>query len=226
MAQNVIKMSEDLVNTMSKRMETDALETARREVDIASTKVQLASAQLSEFRNDNSSINPAEESSALLGLVSGIEHKLVEVRSELSEKRAYMRESAPAIVSLKNRENALVKQLGIEKARITGGSRDNVGAVGSDNIQMSSLIADFQPLVLKQELAQQQYASALNSLEMARLETTRKKQYLVTFIRPNLPDDAIEPRRVNKTLTVLLFSFLFYAIGGLMWSALCDHIGR
>lgn len=217
-AQAVIKLSENLVNTMSGRIEEDALDSAHREVERAFLKVKNVSERMMSFRNINKSINPAEESSALLGIVSGIEGKLVEARSTLSEKRAYMRETAPEIVSLKNRINALNKQLAIEKGRLVGS--------GGQNPEMSGLIEDYRPLVLEQELAQQQYASALTSLEMARLEATRKKQYLITFIKPNLPDEAIEPYRLNRILTVMVFSFMFYGIGGLMWSALRDHIGR
>jgi len=128
-----------------------------------------------------------------------------------------MRADSPVVVNLKNRINALERQLGIERGRLSG---------GTEGTALSGLIESYQPLILEQEIAQQQYASALSSLELARVEAQRKKQYLVTFIRPNLPDQALEPRRLNRILTVALFSFLIYLIGGLMWSALKDHIGR
>ncbi len=215
LAELVIELNESLVNTLSSRIEEDALQTARDEVARASAKVHEASAQMTAFQNDNASLNPAAESSAILGLVTGIETKLVEARAELSEKRAYMRDNSPEVVSIKNRINALSRQLRLEKGRVVGG----------EGQQMNNLIESFQPLVLDQEMAQQQYASALTSLEVARIEAQRKKQYLITFIQPNLPDQALEPKRFTEVLTVLLFSFLLYLIGGLMWSALKDHIG-
>ena len=216
LARLVIELSEDLVNTLSNRMEEDALETARTELQRAVQKVRLASADITQFRNSNESLNPAAESSALLGIVSTIETKLIEVRAELSEKQAFMREGSPEVITLKNRVNALSRQLRLEKGRVTG----------SGGQEMSGLIAHYQPLVLEQEMAQQQYALALTSLEIARIEAQRKKQYLITFIQPNLPDEALEPRRLNEVITVMVFSFLLYMIGGLMWSALKDHIGR
>jgi len=219
LAQLVIDLSESLVNDMSYRIEGDALATAREEVERAALKGRDASATITQFRNSNVSLNPAAESSALLGIVSGIETKLVESRAELGEKRAFMKDNSAEIVSLKNRINALSRQLQLEKGRIVGGG-DNAGQ------EMSGLIESYQPLVLEQELAQQQYASALTSLEVARIEAQRKKQYLVTFIPPSLPDEAVEPRRFHEVLTVMVFSFLLYLIGGLMWSALKDHIGR
>ena len=215
LAELVISLSEELVNTMSNRMEADALATAQAEVQRAALKVREASQQISAFRSTNESLNPAAESSALLGIVSGIESKLVETRAELTEKRAFMRDDSPEVVSLRNRVNALTRQLRLERGRLSG----------DDAQQMSNLIEGYQPLVLEQELAQQQYASALSSLELARLEAQRKKQYLITFIQPSLPDEAVEPRRFAEVLTVMVFSFLAYVIGGLMWSALKDHIG-
>jgi len=149
--------------------------------------------------------------------MTGIESKLVEARATLSEKRAYMRDSSPEVISLKNRVNALSRQLRLEKGRVVGD--------GDSGQQMNNLIESYQPLALEQEMAQQQYASSLTSLEVARVEAQRKKQYLITFIQPNLPDEALEPKRFTEIITVLLFSFLAYLIGGLMWSALKDHIG-
>ena len=213
----IIELSERLVNEMSSRMEEDALATARAEVERAAAKVRAASVSVTAFRDENVSINPAAESNALLGIVSGLETQLVETRATLSEKLAYMRPTSPEVVNLENRVNALERQLRLEKGRLTG---DQGGA------RLSGLIESYQPLILEQEIAQQQYASALSSLELARVEAQRKKQYLVTFIRPSLPDAALEPRRLNRVLTVAVFSFLIYLVGGLMWSALKDHIGR
>lgn len=212
----IISLSEELVNDMSFRMESDALQAAHSEVDRALQKVRAASTDMTSFRNMNTSLNPTSESSALLTMVAGLETRLIETQTELSEKMAFMREDAPAVVSLKNRINALTRQLKLEKGRVAGGNGQ----------EMSALIEDYQPLVLEQELAQQQYASALSSLELARIEAQRKKQYLVTFIKPGLPDEATEPQRFYKVLTVMIFSLLAYAIGGLIWSAVKDHVGR
>ena len=215
-AQRIIALSEQLVNDMSSRIELDALESARDEVARAADKVREASEKLSHFRAVNTSINPAAETSAFLGLLSGIEQKLTTARTELSEKKAFMREDSAVVKSIRNKVSALEAQLTQEKARIST----------ADGQGISGLINDYQPLALEQELAQQQYTSALTSLELARIEAQRKKRYLVTYVNPVLPQESTEPRRLMKTLTVLVYSFLAYAIGGLMWSALRDHLGH
>ena len=99
LAELVIELSERLVNQMSTRMEADALATAEAEIDRASAQLQKASLDLIGYQSANASLNPAAESSALLGLVSGIEQRIVETRAELGEKRAFMRENSPAITT-------------------------------------------------------------------------------------------------------------------------------
>ncbi len=213
----VIELGEGLVNDLSSRIEEDALSTALMEVERAGGNVAEASAALTRFRNSNTLLDPAAESAARLNLVAQIESRLIETRSMLGEKEAYMRGDAPEVVALKNRIRALERQLGLERGRLGGG-----GEAG----ELSALIESYQPLELGQELALRRYTSALGSLEAARLEAQRKKQYLVTFIEPNLPDAAIEPRRLYEVLTVFVFAFLIQLVGGLMWSALRDHLGK
>lgn len=214
----VIDLNEELVNELSDRMEEDAVSTARSEMERAVQRLRSTAKDINRFQTSNDSVSPADESAALFGRLSSIESKLSETRAELTEKRAYMRESSADIVVLKNRVNALEQQLRLERGRVTGAD-DSVGYLGS-------LIEAFQPLVLEQEIAQQQYASSLAAFEAARIDGQRKKLYLITFVAPNFPDAPTEPRRVMKVISVMVFSFLFYLVGGLLWSALEDHIGR
>lgn len=213
---SVITLSEALVNDLSGRIEGDTLERAKSEVALAAEKVRLANEELTQFRAVNTSINPAEETSALLGLISGLEIRLTTVKTELSEKRSFMKESSPAVKTLKNKMWAVEKQLVQERQRVAGSNGEG----------MNELINGYQPLALNQELAQQQYASALSSLELSRIEAQRKKRYLVTYVKPIIADESTEPKRLMKILTVFIYSFLFFAIGGLMWSSLRDHIGH
>ena len=215
-ASAIIDISESLINRISDDMESDALASAGAEVDIAVQKVHQASAALTRFRSSNVSMNPIMEAEALFGTVTELEKSISGVEAELVEKRAYMREGSPEVTSLKNRLNALQKQRSVEKGRLLGG----------EGSKSPSLIGDYEPLEVARELAQQQYASALASMELARVEVARKKMYLVTFIAPSRPDEAVEPKRVMSVVTVSVFSFVIYLIGGLMWSALRDHIGK
>lgn len=212
----VIELNERLVNRLSSRIEEDALSSARDEVERAVQRVRSTAQDINRFQADNDSVSPADESTALFGRIASIEARLSETQAKLAETLAYMREDSADVVVLQNRVNALERQLRLEKARVTSGGDASLG----------SLMEAFQPLVLEQEIAQQQYAASLAALEAARLDAQRQKQYLITFVEPSFPDAATEPERLVKILTVAIFSFLAYLIGGLLWSALKDHIGH
>jgi capsular polysaccharide transport system permease protein len=212
----IIELNEELVNTLSNRMEEDAIRSARTEVDRAVTHLRKTALDINHFQSVNDSISPQDESTALFGRLSVMESRLSETRATLTETMAFMREDSADVVVLKNRINALERQLSLEKGRVTGEGKDDLG----------HLVGNYQPLLLEQEIAQQGYASSLASFEAARMDAQRKKQYLITFVEPNLPDAASEPRRFVKILTVMIYSFLAYLIFGLLWSALKDHMGH
>ena len=212
----IIELNEELVNTLSNRMEEDAIRSARAEVDRAASHLRKTALDINEFQQTNDSISPQDESLALFGRLSAIESRLSETRATLTETLAYMREDSADVVVLKNRINALERQLSLEKGRVTG---DGEGGLGR-------IVGNYQPLLMEQEIAQQGYASSLASFEAARIDAQRKKQYLITFVAPSLPDASSEPRRMIKILTVMIYSLLGYLIFGLLWSALKDHMGH
>jgi len=213
-AKRTIELNERVINTLSNRMEEDAMTSALREIENAEVRLRNAALAMASFRSDHDSFSPQEESSALFSRVASIEARLTDTRAQLTEKRAFMRESAPEIVSLKNRANALERQLRIEKSRATGNGEQAIGG----------LMTEYQPLLLEEEMARQQYASTLSSLELARLDAAQQKQYLVTFVQPSLPTEASEPRRLKKIVIIMVYSFLAYLIFGLLWAALKEHL--
>ena len=213
-AQRTIDLNEQVINTLSNRMEDDAMTSAIREVENAENRLKNAADLMASFRSEHDSFSPQEESSALFSRVAGIEASITEARASLTEKRAYIRESAPEIKSLKNRINALERQLRVEKSR----------AMGDDDKALGGLMTEYQPMVLEEEMARQQYAATLSTLEIARLDALKQKQYLVTFVSPSLPSEPSEPRRVRQIIIVMVYSFLAYLIFGLLWAALKEHL--
>jgi capsular polysaccharide transport system permease protein len=212
----IIRLNEQLVNELSSRMEQDAIAAARTEVERAVTHLRRTAQDINRFQTANDSMSPKDEAVALFGRVSAIEARLSETRALLSETMAYMREDSADVVVLKNRITALERQLQLEKGRVTG----------ADDYDLGSLVENFQPLMLEQEIAQQGYTASLASFEAARIDAQRQKQYLITFVEPNLPDAPGEPHRLTKIITVTVYSFLAYLILGLLWSALKDHMGH
>lgn len=215
-ASAVIEFSEALVNSMSERIIEDTLRFAREEVDSAEIRVRKTSNALTQFRSKNKSIDPGQETSAVLGIVTGLEHQLASAQTELTQTRSYMQEDSPQVIALISKVKALENQVVDERKRLTSGD-------GSTS-DYTSLIDRYEPLLLDQKLAEQRYASAITSLEIARAEAHRKRRYLITFVEPRIPEEPLEPRRITMIFTIFTVLSLLYGIGGLIWSAIKDHM--
>ena len=212
----LLELSETLVNDMSERITEDTLRFSRQELARTEREVRQATSDLTSFRKETRSVDPGEETSAVLGIVTDLEMMLAGARAELVEASSVMQMDSARVRNLQTRVGALETQVLEERDRLANGQETD----------LTSLIDRYQPLVLEEELAMQRYASALTSLEASRAETQRQQSYLIAFVPPQLPSEATEPRRAWMMLTVFAFASLIFAIGGLIWSAIKDHMGR
>ena len=214
-AGEIIELSERLVNRMSERITDDTLRFARRELIQAESLIRGANRAITRFRNESHSIDPGEETSAVLSIVTALEGQLAGAKAVLLETQSIMRSDSIQVKTLQNRVDALTQQVESERGRLASEG-------GSD---LTRLIDGYAPLLLEQELAQHRYSSALASLEVARADAQRKQRYLIPFVKPALPDEAIEPERAMNTLIVFLAASLIYGIGALMLASVYDHMG-
>jgi len=214
-AEEILGLSENLINTMSLQITEDSLRFAREELKRAETRVQQATSALTRFRNLTNTVDPTEKTGAVLGIITGLESQLATARTELSELRSYLREDNAQIRGLKSRIQALEEQIAQENQRLTG----------EEKAKLSSLLEDYEQLVVNKQIAHEFYTSTLTSLESARIEAMRKQLYLVTFVEPKLADEALEPTAAWNTLTVFIVALLAFIIGSLLWATVKDHMG-
>ncbi len=216
LAESIVKFSEALVNRMSERIVDDTLKFARSEAAEAEASVRRASNTLTDFRSVSRSIDPGQEITAVLSIVTQLESTLAMARSELIQAESFMNPDSVQVKNLRARANALNQQVRSERQRLS--------ADGQNTKDYTRLIGGYEPLLLEKVLAEQLWSSALTSLETARAEAQRKQRYLITFVSPKLPDEAVEPNRFMATTTVFAGALLLYVISGLLWAAIKDHM--
>jgi len=68
--------------------------------------------------------------------------------------------------------------------------------------------------------------SAKGFPESSRAALARQQSYLIDFLTPTLPKDAIAPKSTRNVLVVFLASVLLWLIGSLVASALGEHAHR
>jgi capsular polysaccharide transport system permease protein len=209
----MLKESESFINKLGHQVALEQLAFVEREVNRAYQRVQDEKAKVLEFQNTHNLISPESTSTARLGVVSEIEGQLAQQQAQLKQLQSYMKETAPAVISVQARVDALTQQLAQEKARLTGTDKD----------AMNEVTAQYMDVKTQATLAADLYKSGLISLEQARVEAYRKLKHLLVVSKPTLAEDAEYPRRLYNLATIGVLLCLLYGLIVMGLATLREH---
>lgn len=209
----MLKESEHFINKLGHQVALDQLAFVEKEVDRAYQRLQDEKAKVLAFQNSHQLISPESTSGARLEVVSKIEAELVSQQAELKQLRSYMRDTAPAVISVQSRVDALTRQLEQERAKLTGLDKD----------AMNEVTAGYMDVQTQATLAADLYKTGLISLEQARVEAYRKLKHLLVISQPTLAEDAEYPRRLYNLATVGVLLCLFYGLIVMGLATLREH---
>ncbi|EFO1300408.1 MULTISPECIES: sugar transporter [Enterobacteriaceae] len=209
----MLKESEGFINKLGHQVALEQLTFVEKEVDRAYQRVQDEKAKVLDFQNKHNLISPESTSTARLGVVSQIESELASQQAQLKQLQSYMRDTAPALISVKARAEALTEQLAQEKARLTGTDQD----------AMNEVTARYMDVQTQATLAVDLYKSGLISLEQARVEAYRKLKHLLVVSQPSLAQDAEYPRRLYNLATIGVLLCLIYGLIVMGLATLREH---
>lgn len=210
----IVSLCDELVNRIAHDSRKDALHFASIEVERAEKRVEAARMALNAFRLKHGELDPVSSASAVSAIVSGIEAEVAKTETELTALRSYLRDDSAQVVAAKSRAAALKKQLSIERARLAGPQSKGT---------FIPLLAEFERLKIEDIFAKEAYTAVGAALEIARAEANRKHLYLVAFVKPSLPDAALQPERAKMIFTVIICSLLIYGLFSLLAAAIREH---
>ncbi|MNF74272.1 hypothetical protein D3C84_563000 [compost metagenome] len=209
----MLKESERFINKLGHQVALDQLAFVEKEVDRAYRRLQDEKSKVLAFQNSHQLISPESTSSARLGVVSQIEGELVNQQAQLKQLRSYMRETAPGVISVQSRVDALTRQLEQERAKLTGLDKD----------AMNEITAGYLDVQTQATLAADLYKTGLISLEQTRVEAYRKLKHLLVISQPTLAEDAEYPRRLYNLATIGVLLCLFYGLVVMGLATLREH---
>lgn len=199
-AKVLLQGSEDLINRLNDRARRDTIAAAEAEVEAAKLKAFQRREELTAFRTRAGTVDPAKSSQNLLETIGKLSFEAAQVNAQLAEA---LRNSplGPQVSNLRNRLQAVEQQIGEEKRQIGGSAQ-----------ALAPVIADYERLVLEREFADRILASALASLENARLESQRQQLYLERVVEPHAADYPSQPKRLLWIAIVIALSASVYSI--------------
>lgn len=207
----LLKMGERLVNNLNDRSRQDLIKTAEQEVKTAEEKIKSAATALAGYRNTQTVFDPDKQSALQLQGVARLQEELLTTHAQLDQIKR-VSPNNPQVASLTSRVENLKKSIADETAKVAGGS-------GS----FTSKSAAFERFALDKMFAEKQLAAALTSLESARSEALRKQLYLERLVQPNLPDKAVEPRRIRSVLMVFVLGLVAWGVVSLLVASIKEH---
>jgi capsular polysaccharide transport system permease protein len=208
----LLRMGEQLVNKLNDRSRRDLISVAEREVKASEDRAKDASLALSSFRSSRSVFDPDRQAGLQLQGTARIQEELLATETQLAQLRQ-VSPNNPQIPSLVNRSELLREAIVRQEARVAGKQP------GSFTTQSSG----YDRLLLEKTFAERQLATALAALETARNEARRQQLYLETLVQPNLPDTAIEPRRLRMVAIVLLLGLVVWGVLSLVVASAREH---
>lgn len=210
-AKALLRRAEEMVNRMNMRAQNDAVRSAENDLALAERRVIEAQRDLTGFRNRELLIDPSKNSLAVLDTISKLSDELTRTIARI-EETVKTAPSNPAIPASRAKAAALENQIASERAKLAG--RDGA---------LAPKVAEYEQLALARELAEKALAGASASLERARQEARRQQIYIEEVVPPNLPDEAIEPKRMRSIATVFVLSLVIVAVLWILTAGAQEH---
>ncbi|MFY7948225.1 MAG: hypothetical protein ACOVRP_03325 [Gemmatimonas sp.] len=210
--QALLEMGERLVNQMNLRSRKDLIDVAELEVQLAEKRSEAAALALSKYRAQRGVFDPERQGNLQLQAVARLREELLAAEGQLAQVMEVSPDN-PQVATLAARVRQLRAAVAAETSLVT--AREG---------GLSALSPEFDRLSLEKTFADRQLGTALAALDSARSEAARKQLYLERLVQPNLPDRAVEPRRLRAVVTVLLVGLMLWGVISLVVAGVREHV--
>lgn len=205
-ASTLVSLSENLVNTMERRTQVDAVRYAEAEVNKAQDRLKKVRAQLTDYRKRFGIIDAnASITASNSALVQSLRANLAQLETQLNSLQSqHLSDRAPTIISLKAQVQSTKEQL----AR----TENEVGTSKSGSA-LSTIVGDYEQLNLDVQFAQTMVTSTMTALDQARATAAAQHIYIEPFVRPSLPESSTYPNVAQSVISVAASAFAIWLIG-------------
>jgi len=209
----ILEQCERYLNGISHKIAREQMNFIEQELAYAYQKMQTAKNKLIDFQNKYKVMEPVQEAQLTTSLIAQLETQLAMHEAQLKNMLTYLNEDSFQVQALKSQIKALKEQIEKEKAKLVGG----------DNSKLNKITAEYLNIKLNVDFATDVYKATLSAFETTRVEASRKLKNLVIIASPNLPEEALYPRKVyNLTLATILL-LIFYGILQIIIGVIKEH---
>jgi capsular polysaccharide transport system permease protein len=212
----VVKRSEALVNEMSDRSRRDALKRAEGEIEVARARLRETQKAMLAFRNETSVVDPQAAALTVGDMIVRLTREKMTLEANRATTAGQVTDESPTRRVLNAQIEAIENQIATLKERLTSQSSNNT---------ISGQIASFEDLQLDAGFAQRMYSIAQSIYDKARVEQESQQLYVVTVVRPTLPEQVAYPRLFTDTLLIFVVCLILWSMVALVVASINEHVG-
>lgn len=212
-AQALVHEGEAFMNRTAHAIAQDQVSFLEGQVSKLYDQVQKSRRTMLEFQEKKGLISPEAAAQVFAAIVANLQGQLADLQAQRTAMEAYLVGDHPNIVLVEQRINAIEKQIAQEQAKLA--------APGGKTLNRTA--EAYGQLELQAKFDLDMYKTALTTLEQGRLEATRTLKKLSVLQQPNLPQDALEPRRLYTTSVWVLTILLLAGVLHLLLAIVRDH---
>lgn len=216
MGDEVLTMTEGLVNRISERARRNVVRDAETEVSRAETRLKTARAAIAKFRSEEGQVDPNSMAVGFSTTINQLESELTRLKAELNQLTQTMSPTAPRVRVQQSRVEALEKQIDDEKVKVALKNRSGAA--------LSSQLQRYEELVTERDFAQQAYTQTMATLERSRMDAERNQRYLALIVSPRPAEDSQYPERLRYSFLAFLGLFSLWAVCSLVLGSIRDHM--
>jgi capsular polysaccharide transport system permease protein len=214
-AQDIVRLSENLINKITERSRTDAVQRAENEVARAADRLAATRDKLTAFRDQSAIIDPAIRAKNVAEVIAKLTLDKVAIESSLATLEGSLRPDSPSQRIQRTKLATIDEQIARLNKSLTDPQNDSA---------LSAQIATYERLKLDEQFDELMYTISQSSYQRARQELERRQLYLVVVVPPTTPQQAAYPTVMSSTLLLFAALFIFWSIGALIAASIADQM--
>lgn len=207
-ADEILSQSTEMINELSAAAQKDTTQFARDDLESKVSRLKLSRRAVMEFRVTNQIVDPSVDLQSQMGVLNSLQQTLADALVQFDLLHQITRPSDQRIIQLKNKIEVIENRIIDERAKLGGGSTGQ-----EDGKKFSTLVGQYEELLVDQEFAETTYLNALLAYDAALAEARRQSIYLAVFIQPTVPERSEYPRRFMLISLLVGFLLLIWSIG-------------
>lgn len=210
----LLKLAQHLVDQINARADENSVRFYQAEVNKNEAKVEDSAVAMATYRNLHGVFNPAPQSALQLQLVSKLQDQLIQEESRLAQMLLHTSDN-PQIPALRKAIESTRAEIARQTAKVAGASNS-----------LASKSVAYEKLALSMNFAEKELAASIAELEQARIRAQKQQLFIETVVTPNLPDEALEPKRMRGILAVFVLGLFLWGIFSVIIAGVKEHHDR